>query len=39
MKKNDLIIYEFRQLELTDLTEKQQEQLAKELIENVNIKI
>lgn len=37
MNKNDLIIYEFHQLDILDLTEEQQLQLAQDLIRNVNI--
>lgn len=37
MNKNDLIIYEFHQLDILDLTEEQQLQLAQDLISDVNI--
>lgn len=38
MNKNDLIIYEFHQLDILDLTGEQQLQLTQDLISNVNIK-
>lgn len=38
MNKNDLIIYEFNQLDISDLSEEQQVELAQDIISNVNIR-
>lgn len=38
MNKNDLIIYEFNKIDILDLSEEQQLQLANEIVSNVNIK-